>query len=59
MWRPFRDLLPGDEDIPSTSPPVSFGQPFIAAHKEINRLCKRKQQAMLGRENSFCSWRSP
>jgi hypothetical protein len=36
-WKALRDLLPLDEDIPSASPSVSFGQLFIAAHKEINR----------------------
>jgi hypothetical protein len=30
-------LLPRDEDTASSTPPVSFSQLFIAAHKEINR----------------------
>jgi hypothetical protein len=41
-WKALRDLLPRDEDIPSASPSMSFGQLFIAAHKEINRLEQTK-----------------
>jgi hypothetical protein len=41
-WKALRDLLPRDDDIPSASPPVSFSQLFIGAHKEINRLEQTK-----------------
>jgi hypothetical protein len=41
-WKALRDLLPRDEDIPSSGPSVNISQLFVAAHKEVNRLEKAK-----------------
>lgn len=41
-WKALRELLPRDEDTASSTPNVSVGQLFIAAHKEINRLEQAK-----------------
>ena len=41
-WKALRDMLPRDEVAPAASPSVSFGQLFVAAHKEINRLEQAK-----------------
>jgi hypothetical protein len=49
-WKALRDLLPRNEDTPSGSPSVSFGQLFIAAHKEINRLEQASPMATVHRD---------
>jgi hypothetical protein len=41
-WKALRDLLPPDDNVLGGSPSISFGQLFIAAHKEINRLEQTK-----------------